>query len=331
MTFPYGCNMASANRAPRKSWVFTLHKGGDERESEIQRILAIEDLSRGICGRETCPTTGRPHIQGALWFKRAKRFSAIKALLGAEAHIEPMMDSAGAWDYCGKEGNASTVDHRKRSNHEITSYKDAVLSGATETDLMENHTAVWARYPQLAGRIRTAKAAKTRSPPTVIWLAGPTGVGKTRWAWEHFPDLDVITYQSSGGFFLGVRGSTSCLIDDFRAWDIPFALLLRLLDRYPLVVPVKGGEMSWTYETIIVTCPHKPNWLDSRGEDITQLVRRISKVYLLPDEIDAANLAFGPPGQVDNAAGGAGLEPEVDLVHDVPEVHEWLNDPVCNP
>lgn len=287
----------------------------------IGQILSFPDLSRGICGRETCPQTGRGHIQGTLVFKKAKRFSGVKALL-PDAHWEPCRDVNASWEYCGKEGQATSTDLRKRSNREITAYKDAVLSGASEEVLMDEHTAIWARYPQLASRIRTAKASRTRSPPRVLWLYGQTGVGKTRWAWDKFPDLDTVTYQNSGGFFLGMRGSKTCLLDDFRPWDIPFNLLLRLLDRYPVMVPVKGGEMAWTYETIIVTGPYHPRALDARGEDIGQLVRRITHFFGFPDEIVMADHAVGPAREIEDPAVRADLEAPIDFGHLERMVHE---------
>jgi len=40
---------------------------------------------------------------------------------------------------------------------------------------------------------------------------------------------------------------------------VTFPFFLRLLDRYPIEVPIKGGHANWIPEVIIITCPRPPS------------------------------------------------------------------------
>lgn len=59
-----------------------------------------------------------------------------------------------------------------------------------------------------------------------------------------------------------------------------FCDLLRLTDIYPYTVEVKGAVVDWCPKYIFVTCPVSPRvmYADS-SEDITQLLRRITRVH----------------------------------------------------
>lgn len=85
-------------------------------------------------------------------------------------------------------------------------------------------------------------------------------------------------------WFDGYQGQTYAIIDDFRRQGIKFSWVLRLLDRYPLLVQVKGGYTRWIPKFIIITCPVPPReayqYMDKDGElqdwdGIEQLLRRI--------------------------------------------------------
>jgi len=75
-------------KAPRKSvhvkrWLFTLfdydvNDPGDMIDTELVDYLII--------GKEVCPTTGRPHLQGYACFKKEMRMTELKQVLNPKAH-----------------------------------------------------------------------------------------------------------------------------------------------------------------------------------------------------------------------------------------------------
>jgi len=124
------------------------------------------------------------------------------------------------------------------------------------------------------------------SPPNVLWFHGATGTGKTREAFV-LAGEDYWVSAERGEWFDGYDGQSVAIIDDFRKAWCSFSTLLRLLDRYPLRVMVKGGSRQWRPSTIIITCPWPPETLfaSRSDEDIGQLTRRISEVRLFGEEL----------------------------------------------
>lgn len=87
-----------------------------------------------------------------------------------------------------------------------------------------------------------------KDKPLVLWFYGPTGTGKTRRAVEIGEEFGG--YWMSGQnlqWFDGYQTLETpvAIIDDFRKDFCTFHYLLRLFDRYPLNVPVKGGFVAW--------------------------------------------------------------------------------------
>ena len=63
-----------------RSWVFTYHYDVNE---YVKAKQDVESLNDGSClyycyGEEVCPTTNRPHFQGYVRFRNAKRFATLK-------------------------------------------------------------------------------------------------------------------------------------------------------------------------------------------------------------------------------------------------------------
>lgn len=90
-------------------------------------------------------------------------------------------------------------------------------------------------------------------------------------------------------WFDGFDGQEAAVIDDFRGDFCTFHFLLRLLDRYPLKVAIKGGFMEWTPSRIFITSPHHPRDVYNKtDEEIKQLTRRITQITHFTDN------AFNP-------------------------------------
>lgn len=90
--------------------------------------------------------------------------------------------------------------------------------------------------------------------PRIVILWGASGTGKTRTATEEFPDAYLLTKPNADGnvWFDGYDGEDVVIIDEFYGW-IKYDLLLRICDRYPLQVPVKGAMVQFKATTIVFT------------------------------------------------------------------------------
>jgi len=131
----------------------------------------------------------------------------------------------------------------------------------------------------------------------VYWFYGPTGSGKSRRAFELSPDA----YFKMGGntWWDGYDQHEDVIIDDYRCDLCKFAYLLRLLDRYPFRVEIKGGTAVFCSKRIFITAPQHPAimWATRSAEDIGQLLRRVEHIIQFPQlgtELPEL-LSDGPP------------------------------------
>ncbi|QCD25284.1 replication-associated protein [Human lung-associated brisavirus AA] len=148
-------------------------------------------------------------------------------------------------------------------------------------------------------KLQTEPTMIKREAPLVIWFYGKTGTGKTRKTIEMAEELKLKTWMSSDSlkWFDGYCNQELAIIDDLRKEILPnWAFLLRLLDRYALIVQIKGGFTRWNPKIIIITSPVEPHecfsWFNRQGEQQAwdsedQLLRRltwdgIEQVYEFP-------------------------------------------------
>lgn len=263
-----------------RSWCFTLN---NYQPSDIDQIRDWE-VKRLVVGEEV-GESGTPHLQGYVVFMAPKRLAGVKKLpSGDRMHWEKTNFEKAAEKYCKKDGKICIeIDNSKKSSSEFTEFVEGVKRGRSDLELLEDHPQYLARYPSFANRVRllTSQAKRAKgAAPEVTWVWGPTGSGKTRWVFEREDELDFVTMQKP--FVLGYTGKPAVVFDDFRADMVDFAFLLRLLDRYPVVVPLKGGEGMWAPLRIYITTPRDIGDSFFHGEDLDQLRRRVTAVTRFP-------------------------------------------------
>jgi hypothetical protein len=86
-------------------------------------------------------------------------------------------------------------------------------------------------------------------------------------------------------FFDGYDGQEDVVVDEFYGW-IPYDLLCRMCDRYPLLVDTKGGAVQFCPKRIWITSNKKPE--DWYKLDMSAMFRRLSGtmgqvLYIGPD------------------------------------------------
>lgn len=262
-----------------RSWCFTINNWMPDDWEQAISLRRVHKAKWFIVGKEV-GENGTPHLQGAVTFPQSLRLAAVKKML-PRAHLEPMKGKEiDSTKYCSKDG--AFVEEGERS------------AQGTRSDLKEAHK--YARegkglteFLELEPGYQALKVyelAKGAFPPKaqvrkVIWLWGAAGVGKSKTAAEagaYFMDKD-------GSFWTSYHGQGTVCLDELRPKDLSRRELLRLLDRYPYQISIKGRTEWWRATTIYITSCLHPQifWSGMKGDDEPweQLERRISEIRLI--------------------------------------------------
>jgi hypothetical protein len=292
-------------------WCFTLNNYTAEEQQQYKDLVQNDGVLALYVAKEV-GSSGTPHLQGIISFKKTKRLSGVKTVLGTRAHVEKMF---GTWNqaktYCQKEGSEEFIDHDNRKQGKRTDIDDlkaAIVSNESEATIADDHFGAWARYPNVVKRFRFLQPGPNWRDVTTRLLYGTTGVGKTsavhRYAMLYDKDApaDIIditggatpqtsdtsiteklfTVHSDGQWWDGYDGQPIILFDDFYG-QIKISKMLRLLDGYPLQLPIKGGFVwaQWTRIFFTSNVHHDEWWPTASIPDEVReaLRRRITRVH----------------------------------------------------
>jgi len=193
-------------------------------------------------------------------------------------HVEPTKSEA-AEDYVWKdetsvEGTRFQLGTRPFKRNSATDWA-VVVSSARNGDLDAIPPDVFVRYYSNLKRIavENAKPVGIVKRCRVYW--GKTGVGKSRKAWEE-ATIDAYPKDPNTKFWDGYRGQSNVVIDEFRG-TINISHLLRWLDRYPLLLEVKGSMVVCKATNVWITSNlHPREWYPGLDDVTVQaLLRRL--------------------------------------------------------
>lgn len=220
-----------------------------------------------LAGLERCPDTGRLHFQTYVEWKNGKTISAAQAALGwPGVHVEPCGgDSASNQRYCKKDGDYVEYGEPAAQGHrtDLDEVRVALDTGVSFRTLSETHFSDFVRYERGFRSYRKLHTPKRDWPMEIIVLVGPSGTGKTRQAATDYPDA---YWKPDGKWWDGYDGEETVVVDEMYGHRFPYSNLLRLLDRYPFTVEVKGGTIEFTSRRIVFTSNQEPeHWYSNEA------------------------------------------------------------------
>jgi len=222
--------------------------------------------------------TGYLHWQIMVAFTKKKTLRQVREIFG-ESHFELSRSEAAA-AYCWKEETrvegtqfefgAKPIQRNSHNDWE------AIWLSAQRGSIMEIPPAI--RF-QSYRTIRSIQADFAEPPAmerttNVYW--GPTGTGKSRTAWDR-AGMDAYSKDPRTKFWCGYRGQRVAVIDEFRG-SIDISHMLRWLDRYPVVLEIKGSSHVHCVETFYITSNlHPKDWYPDLDElTLSALYRKIN-------------------------------------------------------
>lgn len=267
---------------------------------------------------EKAPETGKLHYQGYIESKNMK-FTTAKKLPGFnnETHLEARRGTREqAREYCMK--SDTRVDGpwefgefkgQQGARHELYTVLKMTNEGKSNKEIYEECPVGYARNYKTIDHIRQMLAVTRNFQTEVYVIWGDTNLGKTKWAVQQSPGAYMKQRCAKHGtdWWGKYDGVQDVIIDDFYGW-IMYDTMLRLCDRYPMEVEVKGGERNFASKRIYITSNIWPDRWWKGIEDIDKLwpafARRVTKwMYFTAADTwqsfdtwdEVCNMAIRPP------------------------------------
>lgn len=260
-----------------RNWCFTLNNYTNE---EALLLLEQKKFKYIIFGYEI-GENGTKHLQGYFELNNPCSINGLKKI-NNRMHLENRKGTQEqAINYCTKNNNIIAYNGEKSNNNgrrkDWQIINDMIRDGKKVNEIIDEGFGSL-QHIQHFEKIQKYLIKPRNRKPYVVWIHGRSGTGKTKWAFDHFGN--DIYIKDGTKWWDGYCGQNCVVLDDFRSANMSFDNLLRLLDRYPCKVEIKGGYIEFTSNVIIITTPkdHISTYFNKLEEDITQLCRRIDKI-----------------------------------------------------
>lgn len=175
-----------------------------------------------------------------------------------KAHWEPARDWQQLLTYCHKaetrvNGPATWGKEKTQGERsDLASTVDMVKAGRSMKEIAESNPCELVKYYKGLIYLQQLLTEQGDGAKKVGLFWGITGSGKTRLAFEELEDL-YSTFDVKTPWFDGYNKHKNVLMDECGMGMMNYNFLKRILDRYPMQVPIKGGSVWWQPTTIIMT------------------------------------------------------------------------------
>jgi len=306
-----------------KYWIFTWNN------PEFELTLDTKEFITYLVYQKERGENGTVHYQGYLEASRRVRLSQLKDIhqgihweirRGSQAQAIAYATKCdtridGPWEY----GEKFVGFPGRRTD--LVAVADRIRDGSTIETISDEFPAESIQYRRgILDSIRAVRRSQhkrvIRSGLEVFVYWGDSGAGKTRSVYETegIENVYTLTECHNGTvWFDDYDYEPVLLIDDFRGW-IKFTMLLKILDIYPLRIPIKGSFENAAWKKVYITSNHPiEDWYRSEsGHCLSALRRRIHRVVhfsidhpwqpvqSVGGDLSAAN----PPGDSTSVVGG---------------------------
>lgn len=269
------CNTKDTATSKARGYFLTINNFSQKDEN----FLKLDDYQYLIYQVEK-GKEGTEHIQAFIYYKNPRVWPKKKY---PTAHIEKAKSFQASIKYCSKEDTrvrgpyefGEKPEQGRRTDLEDLAKK--IIDGASIEQVARESPEQFIRYSRGLTALKTVIQANRTTKPTVIWLWGLSGVGKTKYVHDRHTDIYI---KDGTQWWDGYEQNEAILVDDFDGrW--PFKDFLRFLDRYSYQGQYKGGYVKITSPYIYITCDKPPEEIFIREDDdnhVNQVLRRIDEI-----------------------------------------------------
>lgn len=174
----------------------------------------------------------------------------------------------------------------KSERTDVTRMRLDVAAGMTYREFLVEYGRYASSHIQWVKELYIHFQPKRTWQTAVYWFYGETGTFKTTLARAIVNDPVYVKNPGTGKWFDGYCGEEVVILDEYRAEDIPWNVLLSLTGCLQHRVEIKGGMMEFVAKVIIITCPMshevalKP--YETINDKLEQMTRRIRRQIEFP-------------------------------------------------
>ena len=225
---------------------------------------------------------GHIHLQGYFGFFKPKRISCIEKLLGSKKfHAEKARNPKSSWEYCMKEEsrvlgpwhNKIWQEDQQGKRTDLEELAEIVTKGGSNKAAKERPD-LFIKYH---GGIKALDSAINKDDEesrvkNVYFFYGKTGSGKTHDALQ----MENPRRVEKQGCFYNYKSCDTVIFDEAEGFEWKRGDILKLTDRYPIELPIKGGWVNFNPKTVIfISNDHPSCWLPLCDD---ALKRRVTEV-----------------------------------------------------
>jgi hypothetical protein len=247
-----------------RNWCFTWNNYSDESLDILKSLFESGELEYLIYGKETAGTTGTPHLQGCMRFKKKKRMKGIKSRLNNEIYLDVVNNMTAMIEYCKKEedfeefGEYITNQGKRTDIEKILSLvlEDGIINMDTWLTQYPNYYASHKNFiqdcieryyklhipPVESHPLKNWQADLWHTligevhPRKIIFIVDPSGNSGKTWFTNYFrsrhdDDTDVMSpCDSKAMAFLYKRGTRTFFLDVPLSQEYEFGTLEQIKD-----------------------------------------------------------------------------------------------------
>lgn len=264
-----------------RTWICTLNNP----------LLSLEEIhvltkAQYTVGQLEKGLNGTPHLQFVQNFENSIRLAHYKKTLPV-AHCEPCYSEDASKKYVMKED--TRVDGPWEYGKKLiqrNSKKDweQIFLSAKRGRMEDIPADIRVRcYSQLKKIEKDHLEITDSDHLRGVWIYGPSGVGKSRWARQeypgHYPKL-------CNKWWDGYQGQKNVIMDDIGLEHKILGQQLKIwADRYGCVLETKGGALTSKYDNFVVTSQYSIEEIFGDDPKTVEALKRRFKVVFFPFKV----------------------------------------------